>query len=86
MPAIPTEMHTEEIEIKGICIKLFVKPDPISKNYVISCKAFNQSCDMLWTTELLDETGKPQQFHSLATAVTKTRRIFSVYKQELTSA
>jgi hypothetical protein len=80
------EMHTEEIEFQGLSIKFFVKPDPTSKNYVITCKAFNPSRDMLWATELLDETGKPQQFHSLATAVTKTRKIFSVYKKESTPA
>ena len=76
------EMPTEEMQLNGLLIKFFVKSDPEAKEYTISCKAYDQSHSLLWSTELLDQSGKPQTFHSLATAITKSRNIFNTYRKD----
>jgi hypothetical protein len=76
------EMPIEEVLFDGLLIKLFVRSDPDSKHYKISCKAYDRARIMLWCTELLDQNGNPQTFHSIAAAITKSRSIFSVYKKE----
>jgi hypothetical protein len=75
-------MHTEEIKFDGLLIKFFVTSDPTTKNYTISCKAYDSSRILLWNTPVLDQNGQPQAFHSLAAAITKSRSIFSIYKKE----
>lgn len=74
------EIHTEEFEINGLTVKIYLMLNQETKLYTVFCKAFDVGGSMLWSTEILDKEGKPQAFHSLTQAVTKTRSIFQTYK------
>lgn len=76
-----TEVYTEELQLNGLTVKFFVKPDEESKGYVVLCKAFDRAHSMLWNTYLLDATGNPQTFVTLPQAISKTRTFFTAYKK-----
>lgn len=75
------EVHTEELQLNGLTVKFFVKPDEQSKGYVVLCKAFDRMHALLWSTYLLDSAGHPQTFVTLPQAVSKTRSFFAAYKK-----
>ena len=75
-----TEIHTEEFEVRGLTIKIYVMVNQETKHYTVFCKALDLGGSMLWRTELLGRDGKPQTFHSLTHAVSKTRAIFHTQK------
>ena len=75
-----TEIHTEQFEVGGLTIKIYVMVNQATKHYTVFCKALDPAGSMLWRTELLGRDGEPQTFHSLTHAVTKTRSIFHSQK------
>ena len=76
------EIHTEEVDMQGLSIQVYVKVDPETRNYKLTCKAFDKKKRaLLWDTDLLDEKGKPQMFYSLSTAVTRSRTILENWKK-----
>ncbi|HEY0656597.1 MAG TPA: hypothetical protein VGD65_25865 [Chryseosolibacter sp.] len=75
------EIHTEELSLNGLTVKFFVKPDEASKGYAVLCKAFDNNHSLLWSTYLLDASGKNQTFLSLPQAIARTRTFFAAYKK-----
>ena len=76
-----TEIHTEELSLRGLTIKFFVKPDEESRGFTVFCKAFDNTDSLLWSTFLLDKDGKNRIFSSLQEAVAKTKSFFIAYKK-----
>lgn len=78
---IGMELHTEEIQVtSSLTLKFYITLDPVLRHYTVSCKAFDRNHCLLWNTELLDEHGRPLTFHSLTTAVSRTRTMFSIWQ------
>lgn len=74
------EIHTEQFEVNGVTIKIYLTFNQETNQYTVFCKASDITGSLLWSTEILGKDGKPQTFYSLSQAITKTRSIFQVYK------
>jgi myosin-crossreactive antigen len=87
---IPTtngmEVHTEEFQVRGLAIKVYVRLDVITKCYTVRCKALDLNNITLWSTDLSDDQGHTLTFESLEEAVKKARSVFKVYRRTTSSS
>ncbi len=74
------EVHAEDLDVNGRKIRIFISLSEESKTYTVLCKAFDHLGSLLWATDVLGQDGKPQSFHSLTNAISRTRILFGIYK------
>ena len=76
------EIHSEEIQISGLLIKIVVSLDQATRKYSVLCKAFDEGRALVWQTKLLGEKGEPLEFDTLPEAIAKARNVFHKDKSE----